>query len=143
MMVYTWEKDGEQYAHGIAKVMKAPRFIKLKTKVCSMACEVELHDTGEKRADGRPKFRNTLQTFTAFGNLAEYCRDLEKGDVFAFYGKVVVDDYWTQKNETGEVVYKIVLEYCCVQPSINVYSPEGNSGDSFYDLPDDEYFPGD
>lgn len=143
-MIQIWQDEhGTQYAHGTAKLIKDPRFNdSTRTKVCSFSAEVENHPTGEKTPAGKNKYENTLYTFTAFGALALYCKDLEKKDVVAFYGRMEVDDYWTERNQTGEVVYKIILEFCSVQPTNGGAGGYGAPGE-FYDLPDDEYFPGD
>lgn len=111
-----YDEQGNYFAHGTAKVIKEPRIRNGKYPVCNITAEVEAHPTGEKDERGRNIYENTLMSFTAFGKLARYCANLEKKDVFAFYGRLEPDEFWTEKNGTGEVAYKCVLEYVSVQP---------------------------
>lgn len=122
-----YDENGVYYAHGVAKVMKDPRVRNGRFPVCNLTAEVESHPTGEKDERGRNKYANTLMQFAAFGKLAAYCANLEKKDVFAFYGRLEPDEFWTEKNGTGEVAYKCVLEYASVQPEI-----DGEAGGGYY-----------
>lgn len=130
-MYVTVEDDinEEEYAHGWAVVKTDPKVYRGKRKrVCNFSAAIEQHPTDEKDAKGKTKYESTLWQFTAFGRLADYCSRLERGDKFLFYGRPVVDEYWTERNGTGEIQYKINLDICIVQPT----EPDGNYGD----LPD-------
>lgn len=119
----------EEYAHGFGVVKVEPKIFRGKKKaVCNFTAAVEQHPTDEKDAKGKTKYASTLMQFTAFGRLAEYCSGLELGDKFIFYGRPVVDEYWTERNGTGEIQYKINLDICIAQPA----EPDGSYGD----LPD-------
>lgn len=136
-MFHVWkdEESGIEYIHGTAKLLKEPRYtVGKKNPVCNFTAEVEAHPTGRKTETGRTQYVNTLYNFVAFRSLAEYCRNLEKRDTIAFYGTREVDDFWTERNSTGEVAYRVVLEFCVVQPTA-VYTDDDNpfEGDPYGD----------
>lgn len=114
-MIQTWESHGITYCHGTAKVISAPKVYRARKVVCNFSGEIENYPNGDTRKDGSPDYKNELISFNAFGKLAEYCALLEKGDIIQYYGKYVVDEYWTERNNTGEVQYKIILEYASAQ----------------------------
>lgn len=122
-MIQIWTaENGKEYVHGTARLIKEPRYSRgRKTTVASFTAVVDERDTGNKTADGRAIYNTTIYNFAAFRKLSDYCRNLEKGDLILFYGTRDIDDYWTERDENGEVHYKIALEFCMVQP---VHAPD-------------------
>jgi hypothetical protein len=122
-MIQIWKaENGKEYVHGTARLIKEPRYSRgRKTTVASFSAVVDERDTGNKTADGRAIYSTTIYNFAAFRKLSEYCRNLEKGDMILFYGTRDIDDYWTERDENGEVHYKIALEFCMAQP---VHAPD-------------------
>lgn len=144
IQVWTDEASGIEYIHGTARVLKAPRYtMGKKNAICNFSAEVEAHPTGNKTQTGRTEYANTLYNFVAFRRLAEYCRNLEKGDIFAFYGVRDIDNFWTEKSRTGEVAYRVTLEFCSVQPTDTVTDPnpfeQEGGGDPYGDFYEPPY----
>lgn len=141
--VWTDKETGIEYIHGVARVLKDPRYtVGRRNPICNFSAEVEAHPTGQKTETGRTQYANTLYNFVAFRKLADYCRNLEKGDIFAFYGTRDIDNFWTEKSRTGEIAYKVTLEYCAVQPTAayvdddNPFEESNGGGDPYdYDPP--------
>lgn len=137
-MIQVWvDEHGIEYVHGTARVLKNPRYVMRSRPICNFTGEVESHPTGNKTETGRTEYANTLYNFVAFRKMAEYCKNLEKGDTIAFYGTREVDDFWTDKSKTGEVAYRLILEFCAVQPTDTGAEPTPyDGGDPFdYDPP--------
>lgn len=140
-MIYWYEDDYEQrFVFGIGQAVKNARYGKSDrgNPYCMISAVVEKHPTGEKNERGYPVMKSDIMTISIFGKLSEYCKDIEKGDTFFFAGQVVVDEYWTNRSETGEVKYKCNAEYVSVQPDgMASYSSGGFSDmpESFYDEP--------
>lgn len=147
-MIRTWEEDGVIYAVGMGKVIlrkgqKAPLYKGEGRKaVTNFSAEVDRHKTGRKNERGFEVYETKILSFVAFGDLARYCRNFENQDKFVFCGTLEVDDYWTERNNTGEVVYKVKLDFCMAQPQegqnaegYGVGYP-GDLPDGFDDLPD-------
>ena len=111
-------ENKNEYAHGVGTVANAPKVYNGKKMVCSFTATLERTPTDEKNPNGTTKYNYTLRNFTAFGSLAEYCSHMEKGDVFLFYARMEPDEYWTERNATGEVQYKYLLDFIMVQPNI-------------------------
>lgn len=110
------ENSDIEYVHGVVKVLSAPKINRGRTTVCSFAAETERYPVDGKTANGRQMYENKVLTCTAFGKLAEYFALLEKNDIVLIYGRYEKDQYWTERNEKGEVQYKIIAEYAAVQP---------------------------
>ncbi len=134
-MIQIWTDDwGKQYAHGVARVILSkdrqhPRFFHGRHTICSFSAETERINAG-KDENGKIIYKNALLNFTAFGKIAFLCRNFENGDRFAFYGRYEVDDYWTKQNGTGEVQYKITLEWVGPQLTEEFFVNPGEGGDS-------------
>lgn len=141
-MLFKFEgESGQMYAIGTGKLIKAPRvFEGKKSKVCNFSCEIESVKTGRKNERGYDEYESTYMSFACFGKLVDYCRNLEKSDVIAFAGRLDVDDYWTERSNDGETKYRVMLDFCCVQPEVGgaVASYGGGGGNPFTDLDDDE-----
>lgn len=140
-MIHTWEDDhGQMFAMGVGKVLKAPKTGKTKRGLayCQISAEVDRFPTGQTSPDGKSIFNNTIMTFSAFGSLAGYCANLEKKDKFLFAGQMEIDDFWTNKSETGEVAYKVILDFAEAQPTAMAADygyPEEDYGGGYYNEP--------
>lgn len=131
------DKNGNMNAIGVGKLIKEPRYYDGKTKVCNFTCEVESHKTGRKNERGYDEYETTYLNFVAFKKLADYCRNLEKRDTIFFAGKMEVDEYWTERNQSGDTQYRVSLDFCTVQPEA-VVADEYSGDNPFTDLDDDE-----
>lgn len=131
-------ENGREYVHGTARLLKEPRYSQgRRAPVASFSGVVEHHDTGNKTSDGKPIYHDVIYNFAAFRKLSEYCRNLEKNDVVLFYGTREIDEYWTNRNENGEVQYKVTLEFCMAQPSqAPVYADDYGDNPFGYGEPD-------
>lgn len=141
-MIYQFDDEhGQGWCMGVGRIIKAPKFGRSKkgNAYCILAIEVERYRTGNKTPEGYPEEKNTVMSMTAFGDLAKYCKNLEKKDVILFAGRTEIDEYWTSKSETGEVSYKCVLEFAVCQDSgrNGGYADyPGELPDGFEDIPD-------
>lgn len=140
-MIYRYEDAyGEKYAIGVGTLIKAPNYKEGTSKkgkpykLCTMTAEVDRHFTGDHTPEGYPKMENELLTLSAFGDVAQYCSTLKKKGIVMFVGRLVVDEYWTERATDGNQVFKLNVDFISGQPEYTL--PVNEYGEYEGDLPE-------
>lgn len=146
------DEYGKQYAFGIGRVLlgkdhKHPRFYHgPKHTNCNFLAEVERVSTGEKDVNGHLVYKTKAINMAAFGKVAFLCRNFEKWDTFFFFGRYEVNQYLTEKNDTGEAVYVVNLDFVCPQITEDFFAasdaPQGDEPGSEYGSYEDFFYGG-
>ena len=116
-------------AIGCGEVRYEPRYYNNpgKQEMCTFSLRVENYRSKQTNDDGKAMFESITYSAVAFRGLANYCKNLEKRDTVFFVGRRTYDEYATKKANDGETRYKIILEICMVQPTVQTPAEESDA----------------
>ncbi len=111
MLSLTKNAKGELCAVAVGYVAKDATFTKVGEKqIPNAKFSIKTDETYDKET--KTKTPNWLSC-EAWQALANYAGNIEKGDLVQVTGKLIVDDFWTKKNE--KTTYKLMCEFIMVQ----------------------------